>query len=249
MKPLKGKTMSFTNLNPPGLKAASIAAVMMAGAAAIPAQAAIYVVNFETLNNSGVTGTATLDHDEEAQTLQVRFDVSGLEPNQGHVAHIHGVFDDSGNPANSVSPTIADDMDGDGFVELGEGVPSYGPIIIPLGDIGANADGTSMFSMLYDLTETATFGEGFSLEDLIPLTLREIVIHGLTVPAGPGAGTTGEVNGTNGYLAVLPVASGQIMAAGAIPEPATWATMLLGFFAMGGLMRRAKSNRKVTFAF
>ncbi len=241
--------MSFINLNPPGLKAAGIAAVMIAGTAAIPAQAAIYVVNFETLNDSGVTGTATLDHDEEAQTLQVRFDVSGLEPNQTHVAHIHGAFDDTGNPVNSVSPTIADDMDGDGFVELGEGVPRYGPILIDFMDIGVNADGTSMFTTMFDLTDAATFAEGFSFEDLIPLTFREIVIHGLTVPPGPGAGTTGEVDGTNGYLTVLPVASGQIMAAGAVPEPGTWATMLLGFFALGGLMRRANGRRKVNFAF
>ena len=241
--------MSLLNLQPPGMRAASIAAVMLASTAAVPAAAATYVVNFDALNDSGVTGTATLDHDEDAQTLQVSFDVSGLEPNQVHVAHIHGAFDENGNPRNSVAPTIADDADGDGFIELGEGVPSYGPIIIPLGDIGAADDGTSMFSMMFDLTQMATFGEGFGIEDLLPLTLREIVIHGLTVPPGPGAGTDGEVNGENGYLTVLPVAAGQITAVGAIPEPGTWMTMLLGFFALGGMMRSAKVRRKVNFAF
>jgi len=231
------------------MKAASVAAVMLASAAAVPAAAATYVVNFDTLNNSGVTGTATLDHDEEAQTLQVSFDVSGLEPNQVHVAHIHGAFDDDGNPVNSTVPTLANDLDGDGFIELAEGQTSYGPIIVPLGDIGADENGNSMFSMMYNLAAMSTFNEDFTLDDLLPLTLREIVIHGLTVPPGPGAGTDGEVNGENGYLTVLPVAAGQITAVGAIPEPGTWMTMLLGFFALGGMMRSAKVRRKVNFAF
>ena len=241
--------MTRLSLTPPGLKAASVAAVMLAGAAAIPAQAATYIVNFETLNDSGVTGTATLDHDETAQTLQVTFDMSGLEPNSVHVAHIHGVFDDAGNPANSVSPDMSFDTDGDGFVELAEAAPAYGDILIPLGDIGADAMGNSMYSATFDLTAMGTFNADYTFADLIPLTFREIVVHGLTVAAGPGAGTPGEVNGTNGYLTVLPVASGEIMAAGAVPEPGTWMTMLLGFFALGGIMRSAKGRRRVNFAF
>jgi hypothetical protein len=44
----------------------------------------------------------------------------------------------------------------------------------------------------------------------LPLELRHIVIHGKTVPAGPGSGTPGEVDGTNGYLTVLPVLCGEI---------------------------------------
>ena len=241
--------MSLFNTQPRGLKAAGAAAILLAGAAAIPAQAASYVVNFDTLNGSGVTGTADLDYNEDAQTLEVSFDISGLEPNQVHVAHIHGLFDDDGNVADSMVPTLANDLDGDGFIELAEGQTSYGPIIVPLGDIGADAEGNSMFSMMYDLTAMATFNEDFTLADLLPLTFREIVIHGLTVPPGPGAGTDGEVDGENGYLTVLPVAAGEITAAGAVPEPGTWMTMLLGFFALGGMMRSAKVRRKVNFAF
>ena len=49
---------------------------------------------------------------------------------------------------------------------------------------------------------------------LFPLDLREIVLHGKTVAAGPGANTPGEVNGTNGYLTVLPVTCGAITSVG-----------------------------------
>jgi hypothetical protein len=93
--------------------------------------------------------------------------------------------------------------------------------------------------------DPATFNAGFGITDLLgsdlmSLDLREVVIHGLTVPPGPGAGTSGEVNGTNGYLTVLPVASGEIVAAA--PEPGTWAMMLIGFGAVGFAMRRRRQS-------
>lgn len=223
-----------------------VAAVSVAGllaATAIPASAATFMVDFTTLNNSGVVGNAILDVNDAQNRLQITFNVAGLEPNRVHVAHIHGLFTPSGQPANSSVPTLAVDTDRDGFIEVAEGAATYGPIILPLGNIGAAMNGTSNFSATFDLTNSAIFNAGFSAEDLFPLVLREVVIHGLTVPPGPGAGTPGEVNGTNGYLTVLPVAAGEIRRVGnvgAVPEPSTWAMMLLGFFGIGGAMRRAK---------
>jgi hypothetical protein len=73
--------------------------------------------------------------------------------------------------------------------------------------------------------------------DFNDLDLRELVIHGLTVPPGPGEGTPGEVDGTNGYLAVLPVASAEIAAA---PEPSTWAMMILGLGGIAALRFRSR---------
>jgi hypothetical protein len=51
------------------------------------------------------------------------------------------------------------------------------------------------------------------------LELREVVIHGLTVPA-VGAGTPGEVDGSAGYKVVLPVAGGEIHAVGSSSDDA-----------------------------
>ena len=36
---------------------------------------------------------------------------------------------------------------------------------------------------------------------------------------------------------------------GAVPEPTTWAMMLLGFFFIGGTMRSAKRRQKVTVSY
>ena len=48
------------------------------------------------------------------------------------------------------------------------------------------------------------------LDDIVPLQAKEIVLHGLSVAEGSGRGTGGAVDGTAGYKAVLPVASGEL---------------------------------------
>ena len=221
------------------LKAAAISAVLLASSS-LAAQS--YTANFVALNGSGVNGTAMLDLNRPANTLTVTFDISGLDPNGGHVAHIHGLFGANGQPANSTTPTMAQDTDGDGFIEVPEGAATYGDILVPLGDIGSSSTGFSTFSMTYNLLDQATFNNGYTADDLFPLDLREIVIHGLTVPAGPGAGTPGEINGTNGYVAALPVASAEIMLSGmgAVPEPATWLMLIAGFGVAGSAMRSTR---------
>ena len=244
--------MNLSRLILPTVPKMAIAAALVVGAS-VPASAATYLVNFTTLNNSGVTGTATLDFNKATDQLQVAFNVSGLEPGVMHVAHIHGLFNNGGQAKNSTTPTSAQDTDGDGYIELAEGQQTYGDIILPLGDIGSSASGTSTYTATFNLNDPSVFGSGFTAADLMPFQLREIVIHGLTVPAGPGMGTPGEVNGTNGFLAVLPVASGEIQPGGgnmsAVPEPAAWALMITGFFGVGGMVRsRKKVRRTLSYA-
>ena len=116
-------------------------------------------------------------------------------------------------------------------------------MLLEFGNVDPDGDGIVNYLQTFNLLDPATFNAGFDITDLLgsdlmSLDLREVVIHGMTVPPGPGAGTPGEVNGTNGYLTVLPVASGEI--AGAVPEPGTWAMMLMGFGAIGFAMRRRK---------
>ncbi|MXO86450.1 PEPxxWA-CTERM sorting domain-containing protein, partial [Altererythrobacter aurantiacus] len=138
----------------------------------------------------------------------------------------------------------------DGFVEIGEGAVSYGAIILPLTGIGeVGADGILDYSQTFDLSQMGIFADGFEAADLFPLVFREIVLHGGPVPLGAGAGTGGIINGMQGsYVVGLPVAAGTISAP--VPEPATWALMLLGFFGIGGMMRRSAAVRstRVTFA-
>jgi hypothetical protein len=183
--------------------------------------------DFTALNNSGVAGKAILLVDQNTQTLTVDIQASGLEAGPMHIQHIHGFTDGT----DSKSPTLALDADGDGFVELGEAASAYGPILLNLTlnpensvhDHGADHDHTdaAVFPTVgsdgkLSYHEVFSFGTGNAdakaiFDSIIPLELKEIVLHGESTTAAQGVGTAGEVDGTAGYKLVLPVASGELM--------------------------------------
>ena len=193
----------------------AIGGVALAIAGAAVAQD--YKVNLRPLNRSGVEGKGSLTLSPDKMHLTVRIDATGLEKNQVHVGHIHGLVTGDNEPADSSIPSPKQDSDKDKYVELAEGLVTYGPILITLGtDNGGNldpdGDGTIHYEQTFDLEDPAIYGEGFNKMSVIgsgsSLQLREIIIHGLTVPATGIA--PGEVDGTAGYKVVLPVAGGEI---------------------------------------
>lgn len=85
-----------------------------------------YAVQLNALNNSGVSGTATITVDGEANVVSVALDASGLDATL-HAQHIHA------KPGQvSLCPPASADANSDGFVDVVEGVPSYGGILLPL---------------------------------------------------------------------------------------------------------------------
>ena len=206
------------------LRRCAITAMCVGGGAAltvaIPATAAPTKLATEThsgtlvaLNGSGATGTISMQLRGQ-RYLTVKIDATGLEAGVPHVGHIHGLVT-SGHPADSVCPTTAQDADHDGFVELAEGQVTYGPILIPFGNTDPNMDGTVHFSATYDLNNSDTFAAGFDKSDLLPIDLREVVLHGMTLAAGEGATNSdsiapNEADGTAGFKAVLPVTCGDV---------------------------------------
>lgn len=146
------------------------------------AKAKVYYAEIGTLNGSGVTGMAELTL--EGNSLTVRLHAEGLEPDMLHPQHVHGFENDS---RNSVCPPPSADENGDGLVDLGEGLPFYGNVLLSLTPFPTAPDGT------IDYEETFTVSPS-----IMPLQNRVIVLHGMTVD--------GE------YVATLPVACGQISA-------------------------------------
>jgi len=168
-----------------------------------------FTTSFTALNDSGVSGTALLGFDEDTNELTVTIYADGLEAGQMHPQHIHGFMaDDMGNVQDSMTPTMDADDDDDGFVELGEAAPNYGPILLSLTEgMGDDfptpgADGMVTYTRTFELPQQDLGADPM-------LSLREIVLHGLTLDEGEGAGE-GEADGTAGYKATLPVAAGEI---------------------------------------
>ena len=184
----------------------------------------IYAVDLTALNNSGVKGSAIAAigpvEDDGAQYINVAIAVTGMEANVPVPQHIHGLFDGDGNPVDSTTPDILSDADGDGMVEVLEGVGSYGDVLLPLqtadGPPMTNADGDFVFIQSFNLNDPTPFfspvtSTQYSGDDVRQLDLREIVLHGVTVPDGVGDGTGGEVDGgVNGFIPILPAAAGEL---------------------------------------
>jgi Ca2+-binding RTX toxin-like protein len=170
-----------------------------------------FFADLNELNNSEAEGGALLL--QRGNELTVITAARGAEAGQVHVQHIHG-FEDG---RDAKVPTLAQDDDRDGFIELAEGLDTYGPILLNLttspeaGLAGfPNPTGASfLFSQTYDLSDPSN-GELAKLLDDVSLSRREIVLHGKSVLEGHGQGTVGEVDGTAGYKLVLPIASGEI---------------------------------------
>lgn len=161
------------------------------------------------LNGSGVSGTATLQLRGE-RYLVVTIHATGLETGQFHPGHIHGVSS-GGAAVDSTCPTTALDSDSDGFVEIAEGLPAYGPVIVNFANVDPDGDGTVDIQRTFDLDRTdAIVGDK---GDLRPPEFRAIVLHGMTLAAGEGT-NGGEADGTAGYKTPLPVACGVIERAG-----------------------------------
>lgn len=159
-----------------------------------------YRADFTALNYSNAAGYATVMFAGDRRSITVHIVARGLERGGPHLSHIHGASTVNGRPTNSRCPSFAQDSDHDRFVELAEGQVTYGPILVDFMNIDPNEDGQVDFVKTIQLTGS---------ENITPLTLREIVIHGRSVGA-VGAGTPGEVDGTAGFKAVLPVLCGDL---------------------------------------
>ncbi|MHC9236273.1 calcium-binding protein [Pseudooceanicola sp. 502str34] len=192
--------------------------------ASLSGAASTYTVDFAALNNSGVLGNAVLalgePQEDGTQLLTVAVRVTGMEAGAPVPQHIHGLFDEDGNPIDSMAPTIASDADGDGMVEVLEGVPSYGDVLLSMGaDDGlptTEADGSFTYIRSFNVNDASLFGSpvtgaDYDGADIMPLALREIVLHGVNVQPGIGEGTGGEIDGSqDGFVPILPAAAGSI---------------------------------------
>ena len=140
--------------------------------------AEVHQVRLTELNDSGVTGKAVLV--QKDGTLRVKLHARDLVPSMLHPQHIHGL--EGSTNATCPPPSAAGD---DRVLTLVDGLPFYGPVLLPLTPFPMADKGT------------INYHETFEVDgDLADLSDEAIVVHG------------GYVDGE--YVATLPVACGEI---------------------------------------
>lgn len=161
------------------------APMLFVAAAALPqAQAAPRVGEFTAeLDPLNQDGQATATIVQQGTMLTVHLQASNLDGGV-HVAHIHGL-----RQAQNECPTAAFDRDGNGLVDLAEGLPAYGPVQVTLSQ-GTNDRGTSL-----DYTRTYShLDSGDGIASLGDLDRYAVVVHGVDLN-GDGVATNPDVQG------------------------------------------------------
>lgn len=153
-------------------------------------QSVIYTSTLSSLNDSGASATAFFEFKDNKMIATVM--ASGLTPNRRHPQYIHGFTDGKDATCPPESAANDDPQGDDRFISLEEGVPFYGPVLLPLRTPRnlfpkASQRGSYVSQRVYDMTT----GSLPSPESLA------VVIHGRMVD--------GE------YMPSLPVACGEVI--------------------------------------
>lgn len=158
------------------LTAAAALGLLVPGTAAFAAHGgSVYSATLDELNGSGAGGSATIELNDDASQATITVNPSGLADGLPHAQHIHGEI----GVANQC-PTPDADANGDGVVDVAEGLPSYGGIQVSLtttGDTSADSGlavdrfpvGNESYSRTIDISEEVS-------GDLANL---HIVVHGV----------------------------------------------------------------------
>lgn len=182
-------------------------------------QVRVFEVELHPLNNSGVKGTSSFTY-IKGGNFQAEVNARNLAPGMVHPMHIHGFGFESEHPQDAVCPSM-DAAGEDGLLTLEDGLPFYGPVLIPLDDnlvpleaedfpmAGSNgrlnyAQRTTVDQLVSAIDEG---NEGHQSLHNLMLEKRVVVLHGAYVKDNQvvAAGTEGAE-----YIATLPVACGEI---------------------------------------
>lgn len=178
------------------------------------------------VNGGDVTGLATFTISGDDLTISISVD--GVAPGISHLQHFHG-FADSDQAATC--PTMADDANGDGVLDIKETEPKAGVTMVPFTEDPVNMevvdatypmageDGSYLYEQTVSLSALEqAFGEKFDGQQL-NLDKRVVFIH--TVPEDTDLPDTVQSLDTIPAQVTLPIACGEIELAGVGTPAAT----------------------------
>ena len=170
-----------------------------------PLNAGSHTVGDVTYTIPTARGTATVTL--KGDVVTVRIMVDGVTPLTLHPQHIH---------AGTTCPNASDDTNGDGFVDVIEGLPKYGPVLVSLDstiNTGASSDLDFPVSDASGSYTYSAVGSRTHIQDEIMTALklgtRHVVIHGISPTGMPLPASVQSLPGLPAW-ATLPVACGEL---------------------------------------
>lgn len=174
-----------------------------------PLNAGAHDINGRTLDIPAARGNATITLQGDVVTVHIAMD--GVTAADIHPQHIH---------AGPRCPDASADINGDSFVDVIEGLPAYGAILVNLdSDLSSNPAG--MFpraggsgvnepsSYSYTATGSRTHIQD-EIQTALKLDTRHVVIHGIDLSSGLPDDSVATI-GTLPNELTLPVACGELI--------------------------------------
>ncbi len=160
---------------------AGAALLIATGPALADHEGTAYEGSLNELNASGGSGDAYLEVSEDGESLEVTVNATGLNLDGPHAMHIHGVLDGDEIQA-SACPTMDDDANGDGVLDVAEGVPLYGGIQVSLTTEGDTSPDSALAVDRYPVGTDIEYMRGeIDLPDNVKPSLDKVhvVVHGI----------------------------------------------------------------------
>jgi hypothetical protein len=250
------------------LTAATAVVLALPTAALADSHTETFTAELSQANDSGASATAELSLD--GNDLTVMLDGDGFVEGFPHAMHLHGEpgGDNVCGPLNPSDDGFDDaDADGDGFLSVVEGAPSYGPVTASLTTEGDTSPDSALAVERFTTSATLDYERTFEVSDEVAgnLSSLHIVVHATDLN---GDGEIGAVQDADGndipsslsedlpLEATAPAACGQIVTAGTATggdmggggtATATSSTtnggLLAGLIALGGIGAIAARRR------
>ncbi len=163
------------------LAAPAFATLALAAPVAAAHEGSVYEGQLWPLNDSGATGSVEITVSDDGETMAVELDATGFNLDGPHAIHLHGIVDGEDVMA-SVCPTAADDADGDGVVDVVEGVPRYGTVQVSLTTEGdTSPDSALAIDRFPGGTDVAYQRSGIPIPDALKPNIGKlhVVVHGI----------------------------------------------------------------------
>ena len=207
--------------------AAALAALAIGVSAAGASQATVYTLTLDGCTGgcgAGPFGTVTVTNDAtDVGSLDVLVQLAaGIQFNGAGKSGTHTsvAFDLVGNPAVTIKNISNANFASSGAIANDSPFGAFG---YSLDWIGPNGNPTGVTSLSFEIfTAGGPLTLGSTLYNGVPLFFAADVL---------GNGNTGNVAARGG---------------GVVPEPATWAMMLVGFGGLGAMLRRRRAQSVVT---